>query len=282
MKIRFAKPNSILSPWIGCYWGWESESDSDTTMQGGTEFPTIFASVENELHISYGDPIRFSSWKNGKEEWISSNGHIVGNHLSNFKIAPSGRVGFFNVRLFPGAFSSLFRIPAKEVNSHLSDLEIPGTSEYSDFIKRIRDARTFENRVRISDQYFSKLLNTHKSNDAFVNEAVLRIFHAKGKIKISELSKHLGLVKKTLERKFQERIGYNPKEFARVVRFQNAAWMRSEDRSLSDLALEAGFYDQAHFTKEFVAFSGYSPLIWYGLKNQALSLFYNTRPQLFR
>lgn len=135
--------------------------------------------------------------------------------------------------------------------------------------------------MNLSNEYFRKLLNSKKETDPVVAEAVRRIVSSQGKIPISKLTQDLGVIKKTLERKFQERIGYNPKEFARVVRFQNAAWMKLENQNLSELALNAGYYDQSHLTKEFVALSGYSPLIWYGLRDRILSLFYNTKPGSF-
>ncbi|MBM9501031.1 AraC family transcriptional regulator [Leptospira sp. 201903071] len=276
MKILFSQCDPVLTPWIGCYWGWESDSTSTQI-----EFPKIFPSVENEIHISYRDPILFGTIGDGKGEWNSSQGHIVGNHLSPFRISPEGKVGFFNIRMFPGTFYEFFKIPGKEVRSHLSDLQIPGNERYSDFVNRIRDSNSFEDRVTISNEYFIKLLNSKKETEPVVAEAVRRITMSKGKIPISQLTRDLGVIKKTLERKFQERIGYNPKEFARVVRFQNAAWMKLEDQNLSELALNAGYYDQSHLNKEFVALSGYSPLVWYGVRDRILSLFYKTRPHSF-
>lgn len=279
MKPRFAKPNSALAGFISCYWGWEVSSDQARAFG---ELPNVFPSVENEIHISYGDPIRIGLLNEQGEEWISTQGHIVGNHLRPFRIQATGNVGFFNVRLLPGAFYELFGIPAEEADSPVTDLELIGKrTEYYDFINRIRDAGSFEERVVRTNQYFSKLLNSKIQNSPLVNEALNRIVLSKGRIRISELSKNLGVVKKTLERKFLERIGRNPKEFSRLVRFQNAAWMRLEKRNLSDLSLEAGFYDQPHLTREFTTLSGYSPLAWYGKRDSILSLFYNTRPNSF-
>ncbi|MBM9579351.1 AraC family transcriptional regulator [Leptospira sp. 201903070] len=278
MKILFSPCDPELTPWIGCYWGWESDSDSASIQ---IEFPKIFPSVENEIHISYRDPILFGTVQEGMGEWNSSQGHIIGNHLSPFLISPQGKVGFFNIRMFPGSFYEFFKIPGKEVRSHLNDLQIPNNNRYSDFVNRIRDSNSFDERVVLSNEYFRKLLNSKKETEPVIVEAVRRIANSKGRIPISQLTQDLGVIKKTLERKFQERIGYNPKEFARVVRFQNAAWMKLENQNLSELALSAGYYDQSHLTKEFGALSGYSPLVWYGVRDRVLSLFYNTRPHSF-
>lgn len=279
MKPAFAKPNSALAGLISCYWGWEVSSKQAKEFG---ELPNVFPSVENEIHISYGDPIRIGLLSEQGEEWISSQGHIVGNHLRPFRIQTTGNVGFFNVRLLPGAFYELFGVSADEADSPVTDLELIGNRlEYYDFIDRIRDAGSFTERAAVADQYFSKLLNSKIQNSPLVNGALVEITRSKGRIRISELAKNLGVVKKTLERKFLERIGRNPKEFSRLVRFQNAAWMRLGKRNLSELSLDAGFYDQPHLTREFSSLSGYSPLTWYGKRDSILSLFYNTRPDSF-
>ncbi|TGL77093.1 helix-turn-helix domain-containing protein [Leptospira yasudae] len=279
MKPRFAQPHSALAGLVSCYWGWEVSSEQ---ARGFGILPNVFPSVENEIHISYGDPIRIGLLNEPGEKWITTQGHIIGNHLSPFRIEATGSVGFFNVRLLPGAFYRLFGVSAYEADSPVTDLRITGKrTEYYDFIDKIRDARSFETRIALSDRYFSKLLNSNVKNSPFVDEALIRITRSKGRIRISELAKNLGVVKKTLERKFLERIGRNPKEFARLVRFQNAAWMKLETGNLSDLSLDAGFYDQPHLTREFASLAGYSPLVWYRKRDSILSLFYNTRPDSF-
>lgn len=56
-------------------------------------------------------------------------------------------------------------------------------------------------------------------------------------------------------------IGYGPKTLARVLRFQR--FVRSADaapeRSLAELALDAGYADQAHLTREFTRLAGLPP-----------------------
>ncbi|MDV6235515.1 helix-turn-helix domain-containing protein [Leptospira ellisii] len=276
MKPSFAKPNPLLSDLVSCYWGWEFSAVSS---EDEIRFPNVFPSVENEIHIPYADPIRIGFGSD--EKWVLSRGHIVGNHLSPFRIAPVGNVGFFNVRLAPGAFYALFGIPAEAADSPVTELELPDNQEYYDFLNRIRGAESFEKRVAVSDSYLLDLRRRRNSADPLINEALRRIVSKKGRIRISELHGSLGIGKKNLERKFRLHVGYNPKEFARLVRFQNAAWMNAETRSLSDLSLEAGFYDQPHFTREFSALSGYSPAVWYEKRDSILSLFYNTRPASF-
>jgi methylphosphotriester-DNA--protein-cysteine methyltransferase len=69
------------------------------------------------------------------------------------------------------------------------------------------------------------------------------------------------LSQKTLIARFQKRVGLAPKMLGRVFRFQRAlqAMAQPAARDLTGLALDAGYYDQAHFNHEFRQFSGLTP-----------------------
>jgi len=56
-------------------------------------------------------------------------------------------------------------------------------------------------------------------------------------------------------------IGTSPKTFARTLRFQEAQrrLMFEPDADLTGLAYECGYFDQAHFIKDFKAFAGRTP-----------------------
>jgi transcriptional regulator GlxA family with amidase domain len=63
-----------------------------------------------------------------------------------------------------------------------------------------------------------------------------------------------------LRRRATEALGYGPKTFARIVRFQRAlALLRRADRSLSTVAAEAGYADQAHLTRDVTELAGETP-----------------------
>jgi AraC-like DNA-binding protein len=54
-------------------------------------------------------------------------------------------------------------------------------------------------------------------------------------------------------------VGTSPKKFASIVRLKHVIHQYNPDHSLTELAYEAGFYDQAHFIKEFKLFTGATP-----------------------
>ncbi|NQY35884.1 MAG: AraC family transcriptional regulator [Alteromonadaceae bacterium] len=65
----------------------------------------------------------------------------------------------------------------------------------------------------------------------------------------------------TPERQFQKWIGITPKHYQRIIRVTNTrnSLKRNPDVDLVDLALNKGFTDQAHMTREFKQIAQITP-----------------------
>lgn len=84
---------------------------------------------------------------------------------------------------------------------------------------------------------------------------------AKGMVDIDFLSQQACLSRKQFERLFSEHIGISPKQYLRIIRFQSALHNNSQSNhwSMTQLALESGYYDQSHFINDFKALTGLTP-----------------------
>lgn len=79
-------------------------------------------------------------------------------------------------------------------------------------------------------------------------------------IPINCLADSACLSSKQYQRIFQEFVGMNPKEYARIVRFQKALWMlQCGNRNYPDIAAACGYSDQSHFIRDFKQMSGHTP-----------------------
>lgn len=87
--------------------------------------------------------------------------------------------------------------------------------------------------------------------------ALGKIRENNGLIRIEELADTLNISRRFLEKEFNKVLGITPKKYSRIVRFKRAA--SKQNTSLSELAVECGYYDQAHFIKDFKEFSGVTP-----------------------
>jgi len=78
-------------------------------------------------------------------------------------------------------------------------------------------------------------------------------------IRSSELEEVTGLTRYDLARQFRSAFGTSPYRYSLMRRLDRARASLRGNRSLADVALAAGFADQAHLTRMFKAVFGVSP-----------------------
>lgn len=100
---------------------------------------------------------------------------------------------------------------------------------------------------------------TLREPDKLALAALALIHQSKGNIRIKDLVQQLHTSQSPLEKRFRSAVGASPKKFASIVRLKNLLQQYPKTGSLTELGYEAGFYDQAHFIKEFKAFTGDTP-----------------------
>jgi AraC-like DNA-binding protein len=109
-------------------------------------------------------------------------------------------------------------------------------------------------------EYLGKL-----SENACVDYAVSRIVAAPERLTMEEIAGNVGYSQKHFIHLFKQHVGVAPKSYLRIIRFNKTlseiAAAPSDKRTIdwTALALDCGYYDQAHFIGDFKKFSGYTP-----------------------
>lgn len=85
------------------------------------------------------------------------------------------------------------------------------------------------------------------------------ISHPELEFPIEALAADIFVSKYYLIRKFKNCIGMTPHRFCIQNRIRKSQGMLDEDKSISGIATEMGFYDQSHFDKAFQRIVGISP-----------------------
>jgi AraC-like DNA-binding protein len=78
---------------------------------------------------------------------------------------------------------------------------------------------------------------------------------------VGSVAEDLGISERHLRRVFREVVGLSPKAFFKLLRFERAlkAAKDSRDSNWSDIAVGAGYYDQAHLIADFRSIAGATP-----------------------
>lgn len=113
-------------------------------------------------------------------------------------------------------------------------------------------------RVAVVEDFLITKLNG-REEDRLVSAAVCFMKENDGEVRIKELSRRLFISQGRLEKRFRSVVGTSPKCFSTIVRFQKAIRELAASVTLTDVAHRSGYFDQAHFIKDFRSFSGQTP-----------------------
>jgi transcriptional regulator GlxA family with amidase domain len=110
------------------------------------------------------------------------------------------------------------------------------------------------------DRFFTESMRTDAGTAPF-ERALTALVEGQGRTPVGELADLAGCSPRQLERLFASRLGFPPRTVGRVLRFQQAlrSLMTDPGISLGAVAAECGYYDQAHFVRDFRIFSGGVP-----------------------
>lgn len=124
--------------------------------------------------------------------------------------------------------------------------------------EQLCEAATNKERIHIIENWLISRLK-YFSPDELVQYAIQKIRSASGELRIKDLVASLPISRDPFEKKFRRIVGTSPKQFASIVRLRNLIDQYSGDHTFTDVAHRAGYYDQAHFIKDFQSFTGKTP-----------------------
>lgn len=93
-----------------------------------------------------------------------------------------------------------------------------------------------------------------------IRKAVDLIEDPDGPTEVSHLSEQLGTTVRTLRNHFYRSVGCSPKEYIKIVKLKRVFNQLAHDKhSLTRIAYDNQYFDQAHFIKELKGITGYTP-----------------------
>jgi len=157
-----------------------------------------------------------------------------------------------------GGFSPFMRDAANLFSNRSIGLEdIWGLSARS-LRDRLRETPTPQARLRTLEDFLLERLTGSVARHPVIDFALSRFRQAPGVSTVRMVAQSTGWSERRFSQVFREQVGFPPKVWTRILRFQRAVQQLHAGVEIpwADLALECGFYDQSHFANEFRAFSG--------------------------
>ncbi|MGW4091057.1 AraC family transcriptional regulator [Nocardia sp. NPDC004750] len=188
-------------------------------------------------------------------------GFVNGVTTTKFIRELSGLGETFGIRFRAGGFGAFTGL---DVGS-FRDRAVPLADVLPDaasLTERVLDAPTVERRRHVVEEY----LADHPAVEDPTYRSVLRIIDAMATdqelTRVDQIAERFDVPARTLQRMFRRYVGAGPKWVLRRYRLQDGADLLAKGRTedLAALAAELGYFDQAHFSREFTAEVGMAPL----------------------
>lgn len=253
MLTKTFKPSEMLKDYVECYWVLDSDaSDGDVSCR-----VTPIGTIEVMFH--YKKTFRVS--KSGMDDFYQPHSFISG-ISSSFVDVTANSSGVIVACFHPFGAYNFFDFPLIEIENGIVDLNLICAKELRIVEDRLSCANTINKRIKIVEEFLTGRLQEKRSEDVkLIRAGIEQINKSKGQLSANELAQKLNVIPKQLERKFSSVVGKTPKQFIKIVRFNNVlnTLTKKPSISLTNLAYDYGYFDQSHLIKEFKTFSGYTP-----------------------
>lgn len=196
------------------------------------------------------------------DQFQSHRGMILGGARSEFALLDTTCLTeVLGVQFKPGGTLPFRSFPASELHNDMLSLDMVWGAEVFDLREQLQAIDTSGCRFQIMEQFLLERLARSCSIHPVVTFALKEFEDASYPPTISSVTEKIGLSQTRFIQLFREAVGLTPKQFCRILRFQQV--LRSVEKSTphtwAELALTCGYYDQAHFIHDFKAFSGLTP-----------------------
>ena len=160
------------------------------------------------------------------------------------------------LNLTPPAARRLLGVPMHELAGRVVPLD--DVLDGGTLIEQLAEARGWEARFALLDAELSRRLDATPPPHPAVHAAYGRLAATRGAVPVGVLAEEIGWSRRHLAARFRDEVGVSPKALARLLRFEHALELLGS-RSLADVAYDCGYYDQAHFNRDFREFAGATP-----------------------
>jgi AraC-like DNA-binding protein len=189
--------------------------------------------------------------------------YLVGPLSEPRTIVTTGRCLAVGARFRPGHAQGFFRLAMHELTDRCLDVASISATAERGLSGVVHDARNEWRRVEALQNALCALRSnrSEEQSGSAALAAIRLIDERSGAVDVETLAHALGSSVRHLERRFRATIGQSPKLACRIARIRHAMSLLPlrNGQSWSDVVYACGFYDQAHFIREFRAIAGVTP-----------------------
>jgi AraC-like DNA-binding protein len=251
--FNFYKLKPPLSKFVDNFWLYEGNV-------AGQKFERILPTGTLELVFNLSkNELRFYDTERLENCSRVSGAVVSGAQGRSFTPAPEGFI--IGVHFKPGGAFPFIGLPAGDLADIHVDLETLWGPLAARLRERLCETRTSTERFLLLEKALLSRLG-HDVEQHYAVSAAMEMFGKnQARTTVRNVAKYIGLSQRRFIQVFKAEVGITPKLFSRLQRFQQSRSLIQKNPSpnWAALAFDLGYFDQSHFIREFLEFSGFSP-----------------------
>ncbi|HWM07971.1 MAG TPA: helix-turn-helix domain-containing protein [Solirubrobacteraceae bacterium] len=242
MELATRPPHSALAPLIRSLAGWHERADGPVRR---AELP----GGRIVLVITFGPTLDVDGRRFGS--------FVAGLHDSPALTEHAGEGHGIQAYLTPLGARRLLGLPMGELTGQVVELEDLIGPRAHELAERLAGLPDWAARFALLERAIAERALEAEPVAAELEHAWRRL--QEPGVSIGALADEIGWSRRHFTATVREELGMPPKPLARLLRFERAVGRLREGAELVDVALDSGYYDQAHFNRDFRAFAGVTP-----------------------
>ncbi|MEV0145723.1 MULTISPECIES: helix-turn-helix domain-containing protein [unclassified Nonomuraea] len=221
------------------------------------------------LFVNLGEPARL--WEPSVPPEVFSDGWFMGVWTRRFLVEYPSRVRLVGVHFKPWGLSPFVDMPATELRDRWVPVDAVWQRSADRLRNRLGESASATEMLRVLEEELrSRLAEAPSRGLDLVRHTGGRLATSHGAVPVGALTDAAGVSGNHLATQFKSHVGVTPKRVARIYRFARLILSVDALRPVdwSELAQTAGYFDQAHFSREFKDFTGHTPTQYLALRRR--------------
>ncbi len=219
---------------------------------------TILPKGNVDLLFNLGEPVVGTGMERDAQVAEEGAAWVGGLKMRPYEVHWQGRVDLLGVSLRAEACAGLLPLSPAELVNRDAD-QLPPAAGLRTLGEQLHDTPAFADQCSLLVRWLTARLRPLRGTDA-VQHACALLRRSRGEDAVRATAKALAVSPRHLRRMMGEHVGIGPAEYVRLARFIRAMHqVPAPGRTLTQIAHAVGYYDQAHFCRDFRSFGGMTP-----------------------
>jgi AraC-like DNA-binding protein len=166
-------------------------------------------------------------------------------------------------RIFPFASALFFPNPVSDFTNHSIDLDDVLGAESTEFYDHLMCADSLEAKVGAFEAFLTRRLQQSlriPDKTALIRQICRDLQLAGETFQLRGMAASYGISGRYIQKLFLHHVGLTPRAFFNIGRFNKSLQLiQAQSASLTSIAYECGYFDQAHFIRDFKKYTGLTP-----------------------